>query len=59
MDGTEYGVLDMSSLLAGFGDYIDWNEIDARWVARIAQTFRRPAATAPSSGCPMPRSTPA
>ncbi|MGH2943260.1 MAG: DUF6531 domain-containing protein, partial [Solirubrobacteraceae bacterium] len=40
LTGTEWGVLDIQSLLAGFGSYIDWNEIDAQWVARIAQAFR-------------------
>jgi len=40
-DGTEWGVLDIHSLLAGFGSFIDYNEIDALWVARIAQAFRR------------------
>src|SRR6185503_11231293 len=40
MDGTEWGVLDIHSLLAGFGTFIDYNEIDARWVAKIAQAFR-------------------
>ena len=41
MDGTEWGVLDIHSLLAGFGTYIDYNEIDARWVSKIADAFRR------------------
>ena len=41
LDGTEWGVLDIRSLLAGFGTYIDHNEIDARWVAKIADAFRR------------------
>src|SRR4051812_14611758 len=40
LDGTEWGVLDIHSLLAGFGTFIDYNEIDARWVAKIAQAFR-------------------
>src|SRR3954451_3200589 len=40
LDGTEWGVLDIHSLLAGFGTYSDYNEIDARWVARIAAAFR-------------------
>src|SRR6185436_2824282 len=40
LDGTEWGVLDIHSLLAGFGSFIDYNEIDARWVAKIAQAFR-------------------
>ena len=34
-------MLDIHSLLAGFGSFIDYNEIDALWVARIAQAFRR------------------
>jgi len=41
LDGTEWGVLDIQSLLAGFGAYINYNEIDARWVAKIADAFRR------------------
>src|SRR5690349_16340723 len=41
LDGTEWGVLDIQSLLAGFGTYIDYTEIDARWVAKIAAAFRR------------------
>src|SRR5690349_1869603 len=41
LDGTEWGVLDIQSLLAGFGTYIDYNGIDERWVARIAEAFRR------------------
>src|SRR4051812_26402312 len=40
LEGTEWGVLDIHSLLAGFGRFIDYNEIDARWVAKIAQAFR-------------------
>ncbi|MGH2942720.1 MAG: DUF6531 domain-containing protein, partial [Solirubrobacteraceae bacterium] len=39
--GTDWGVLDIHSLLAGFGTFIEYNEIDARWVARIAQAFAR------------------
>jgi len=39
-DGTEWGVLDIHSLLAGFGTFVDYNEIDARWVAKIAAAFR-------------------
>jgi len=39
--GTAWGSLDMQSMLAGFGTFIDYNEIDARWVTRIAQAFRR------------------
>src|SRR4029079_1088667 len=41
MDGTEWGVLDIHSLLAGFGTFIEYNEIDARWVARIADACQR------------------
>ena len=41
MDGTEWGVLDIHSLLAGFGTFIEYNEIDARWVAKIADAFQR------------------
>ncbi|WP_037501178.1 DUF6531 domain-containing protein [Solirubrobacter soli] len=40
LSGTEWGVLDIRSLLAGFGTFVDYNEIDARWVAKIAQAFR-------------------
>src|SRR3954449_11740053 len=40
-DGTDWGVLDIHSLLAGFGTFIDYNEIDARWVSRIADAFQR------------------
>src|SRR3954470_24074365 len=41
LDGTEWGVLDIHSLLAGFGTFIDYNDIDGKWVARIADAFRR------------------
>src|SRR4029079_1276710 len=41
MDGTEWGGLDIHSLLAGFGTFIEYNEVDARWVAKIADAFRR------------------
>src|ERR1700748_1842108 len=41
LDGTEWGVLDIRSLLTGFGTFIDYNEIDERWVAKIADAFRR------------------
>src|SRR3954462_15683485 len=40
LDGTEWGVLDIHSLLAGFGSFIDYNEIDAKWGAKIAAAFR-------------------
>ena len=33
-------MLDIHSLLAGFGTFIEYNEIDARWVAKIAAAFR-------------------
>src|SRR4051794_28512757 len=39
-DGSDWGVLDIGSLLAGFGTFIDYNEIDARWVAKSAAAFR-------------------
>src|SRR3954466_11303555 len=39
--GTGWGVLHIHSLLAGFGTFIDYNEIDAKWVARIADAFQR------------------
>ena len=41
MDGTEWGVLDIHSLLAGFGTFIDYNEIDARGWRRSRHAFRR------------------
>jgi RHS repeat-associated protein len=40
LSGTEWGVLDIRSMLAGLHEWLNWNEIDARWVARIAATFR-------------------
>jgi len=40
LDGTRWGTIDISSMLGGFAEYIDWNEIDAMWVARIAKAFR-------------------
>ena len=40
LSGTEWGTLDIRSMLAGLHEWINWNEIDARWVARIAETFR-------------------
>lgn len=39
LDGTRWGTIDISSMLGGFAEYIDWNEIDAIWVARIARAF--------------------
>src|ERR1044072_2624523 len=51
-DGTEWGVLDITSLLAGFGSFIDYNEIDARWVAKIAQAFRHAGGGGPSKPRP-------
>jgi RHS repeat-associated protein len=39
LDGTEWGAIELTSLLGGFAEYIDWNEIDAMWVARIARAF--------------------
>ena len=38
--GTRWGHFDADSLINAFGCYIDLNEIDARWVAQIAQAFR-------------------
>jgi YD repeat-containing protein len=40
LSGTHWGALDISSMLAGLQEWLDWNAIDARWVARIAATFR-------------------
>ncbi len=37
---TSWGYFDIQSLLGGFGEYIGWNETDARWVAQIAAAFR-------------------
>ncbi|MEU4426123.1 DUF6531 domain-containing protein [Actinoplanes sp. NPDC024001] len=39
-DGTRWGHLDASSLISGFGQYVDLNEADAKWVAQIAEAFR-------------------
>ena len=38
--GTEWGSLDMDSLLSGFAAFIDYNETDAGWLDRIAFAFR-------------------
>ena len=38
--GSRWGYVDASSLIAGFGTYLDLNETDARWVAQIAAAFR-------------------
>jgi RHS repeat-associated protein len=35
-----WGSFDASSLLAGFGSWLGWNETDAKWVETIAQAFR-------------------
>lgn len=35
-----WGGFDASSLLAGFGGWLTWNELDAKWVTTIAQAFR-------------------
>ena len=40
LSGTSWGYFDIQSLLGGFGEYIGWNETDARWVAQIAAAFR-------------------
>ncbi|MGH3937223.1 MAG: DUF6531 domain-containing protein [Pseudonocardiaceae bacterium] len=40
-DRTDWGLFDPSSLLEGFRRYIELNEVDAQWVATIAETFRR------------------
>ncbi|CAA9517595.1 MAG: hypothetical protein AVDCRST_MAG67-3157 [uncultured Solirubrobacteraceae bacterium] len=39
LEGTQWGTIDITSMLGGFAEYIDWNEIDAMWVARIARAF--------------------
>ena len=40
LSGTSWGYFDIQSLLGGFGEYIGWNETDARWVTQIAAAFR-------------------
>ncbi|MGH9119377.1 MAG: DUF6531 domain-containing protein, partial [Acidimicrobiales bacterium] len=35
-----WGYFDASSLLAGMGTWLQWNEVDALWVTTIAQAFR-------------------
>ncbi len=35
-----WGYFDASSMLAGFGAWLGWNETDAQWVTTIAQAFR-------------------
>jgi RHS repeat-associated protein len=40
LSGTSWGYFDIQSLLGGFGEYVSWNEIDARWVESIAAAFR-------------------
>jgi RHS repeat-associated protein len=37
---TDWGYFDIRSLLGALGTYLDWNEVDARWVAQIAAAFR-------------------
>ncbi|MEU4694707.1 DUF6531 domain-containing protein [Actinoplanes sp. NPDC023714] len=39
-DGNRWGALDATSLISAFGRYLDLNEIDAQWVAQIAEAFR-------------------
>ncbi len=39
--GTQWGIFNADSMLLGFSRYIDLNEVDARWVARIASAFRQ------------------
>lgn len=39
--GTQWGVFDADSMLRGFSEYIHLNDVDARWVERIASAFRR------------------
>ncbi|WP_433824948.1 DUF6531 domain-containing protein [Actinoplanes sp. CA-015351] len=39
-DGNRWGRLDATSLINAFGQYLDLNEVDARWVAQISQAFR-------------------
>ncbi|WP_229076642.1 DUF6531 domain-containing protein [Actinoplanes sp. DH11] len=38
--GNRWGQLDAASLISAFGQYLDLNEVDARWVAQIADAFR-------------------
>lgn len=37
---NRWGHFDADSMLQGFSRYIDWNEIDARWVREIARAFQ-------------------
>uniref|UniRef100_UPI0005F27ACA DUF6531 domain-containing protein n=1 Tax=Actinoplanes rectilineatus TaxID=113571 RepID=UPI0005F27ACA len=39
-DGNRWGRFEASSLIGAFGQYVDLNEADARWVAEIARAFR-------------------
>ncbi|MBB2943572.1 RHS repeat-associated protein [Actinoplanes lutulentus] len=39
-DGNVWGRLDATSLINALGQYLDLNEVDSRWVARISQAFR-------------------
>ena len=57
LGGTSWGYFDIQSLLGGFGEYIGWNETDARWVSQIAAAFAAPAGTARSPRCRTPPSS--
>jgi RHS repeat-associated protein len=39
--GTQWGVFDCDSMLRGFTEFIRLNDVDARWVERIATAFRQ------------------
>jgi RHS repeat-associated protein len=38
--GTQWGQFDAHSLIDAYGQYLDLNEMDARWVSQIAAAFR-------------------
>jgi RHS repeat-associated protein len=52
LDGTQWGTIELSSLLGGFSQYLDWNEIDAMWVAKIARLFEAAGGEGPIKRLP-------
>ncbi|HET6532862.1 MAG TPA: DUF6531 domain-containing protein [Actinoplanes sp.] len=40
VSGTRWGHFDATSLINGFAQYVNLNELDAQWVAQIAAAFR-------------------
>ena len=40
VSGTRWGHFDATSLIDAFGQYLNLNELDARWVQQIAAAFR-------------------